>query len=452
MSIFGFDIRDINDPGRMLEDSLRQSIDPMQTAPIVAPPVPQQAPPVPQQAPVTVDNATGQQVTAPAGINPAATEQPPAVPIPGTASPKPQNLPASIKPMEGVTNDDRIHAMAMVLGAVGQNNFSNVLNTAQAGLMEKEINARKYNDQLRSLAQPQYAIKDGKLSYVPAQFEVDSDGNYVMRSEAAINADIQKHLKDNPSLDHPGGASGYREQDYIKDYHEMPEQAQLDFAAEMGIEGRPLTDFELKTIWNKNSAGLAGAIQSAKTAAQEGTGYIQKDFNQMYSRARYAEQDIADMQNQIARLESDPDRGGIFQPLTKFTEEVMAEFGDKEALENATKEQLNRSDAIKRTMNWFAESGLGARGLDTPAEFMVWLEMNGGDLSMTNDATIAFLKRAIRDKVRSVNRYNNALEDDVYSDVRNRGNYPRIEGITDPYAEQNATPELPPGFIIQGQQ
>ena len=170
----------------------------------------------------------------------------------------------------------------------------------------------------------------------------------------------------------------------------------------------------------------------------------------MYSRARYAEEDIADMQRQIARLESDPDRGGIFQPLTKFTEEVMAEFGSEEALQNATKEQLNRSDAIRRTMKWFADSGLGARGLDTPAEFMVWLEMNGGDLSMTNEATMTFLKRAIRDKVRDVNRYNNALEDDVYADVRSRGNYSRIEGITDPYAEQNATPDLPPGFVIQG--
>jgi hypothetical protein len=71
---------------------------------------------------------------------------------------------------------------------------------------------------------------------------------------------------------------------------------------------------------------------------------------------------------------------------------------------------------------------------------------------MTNEATITFLKRAIKDKVRSVNRYNNALEDDVYADVRSRGSYSRIDGITDPYAEQNATPDLPPGFIIQGQQ
>ena len=464
MSVLGFDIRDYTDPRRMLEEaitprpSFTQAPFPQaSTAP--RPPLTGAPAPAPQAPPVTIDQGTGAVVSGPAGINPAATEQPPAVNIPGIAGPSPvnigggsKNMPAAIKPMEGVTNDDRLHAMAMVLGAVGQNNFSNVLGAAQAGLMQKEQTAREYNDQLRGLVTPQYAIKDGRLSYVPAQFEVNKDGNYVPRSEAAIEADIQQHLKDNPSLDHPGGASGYREDDYIADYHAMPEQAQLDFAASMGVEGRPLTDFELKTVWNKNSAGLAGAIQSAKTAALEGTGAVQKDFNQMYNRARYAKDDIAEMQNQIARLESDPDRGGFFQPLTSKYEEIMAEFGDEEALANATKEQLNRSDAIKRTMKWFQDSGLGARGLDTPAEFMVWLEMNGGDLTMTNEATITFLKRAIKNKVRDVNRYNAALEDDVYSDVRNRSNYPRIDGVTDPYSEDNQVPALPSGFIIQGQQ
>ena len=462
MSVLGFDIRDYTDPQRILEESLRQPQQPagdFVTAPFpTAAPAPLQPQP-PAEAPVTVDNETGQPWIDQFAGSP--IPQTPAVDIPGIAGPtgitvgggtpaSSSAMPASIKPMEGVTNDDRIHAMAMVLGAVGQNNFSNVLNAAQTGLMEKEVRAREYNDKLIGLAQPQYAIRDGKLSYVPAQFEVDKDGNYVPRSQAAQEADMQRHLKDNPSLDHPGGASGWREADYIADYQGMTEEQQIAFAETMGVEGRPLTEFELKTVWNKNSAGLAGAIQSAKTAAQEGTSFVQKDFNQMYSRARYAEEDIADMQRQIARLESDPDRGGIFQPLTKFTEEVMAEFGSEEALQNATKEQLNRSDAIRRTMKWFADSGLGARGLDTPAEFMVWLEMNGGDLSMTNEATITFLKRAIRDKVRDVNRYNNALEDDVYADVRSRGNYSRIEGITDPYAEENATPPLPPGYVIQG--
>ena len=103
-------------------------------------------------------------------------------------------------------------------------------------------------------------------------------------------------------------------------------------------------------------------------------------------------------------------------------------------------------------MQWFQDSGLGARGLDTPAEFMNWLKMNGGDLSMTNEASIQFLKRAISDQVRSVGRYNEMLEDDVYQTVSNRHTYKPFN-VKDPYALPVAddTPELPPGFRILGQ-
>ena len=465
MSVLGFDIRDYTDPQRMLEESIRApfgtvvSPQPPMSPPPQAPaqpPAPQQQPPAPQTAPVTIDQGTGSVVNAPAGINPAAAEQPPAVNIPGIAGPSPVSVgggskPATIKPMEGVTNSDRVHAMAMVLGAVGQNNFSNVMGAAQAGLMQKEQTAREYNDALKGLTTPQYAIKDGRLSYVPAQFKVDKDGNYVPRSENAIKEDIAKHLEDSPSLDHPGGATGQREDQFIKSYFAMPEEEQLIRARRMGYDSI-LTPFDLKQIFAKNSVGLSGAMQSAKTAAQEGTGSVQKDFNQMYKRARYAKDDIAEMQVQLERLKSDPDRGGFFQPLTSKYEEILAEFGNEEAITNATNEQLNRSDAIKRTMKWFADSGLGARGLDTPAEFMVWLEMNGGDLSMTNEATIKFLERAIRNKVRDVNRYNAALDDDVYSDVRGRQNYSRIEGVTNPYAPTDEAPPLPPGFVETGGQ
>ena len=136
---------------------------------------------------------------------------------------------------------------------------------------------------------------------------------------------------------------------------------------------------------------------------------------------------------QIERLERYPDRGGIFQPLTQMTNEILAEFGNQEALNKATDEQLNESDNIRRTMQWFQDSGLGARGLDTPAEFMNWLKMNGGNLSMTNEASKAFLKRAISDQVRNVGRYNEMLNDPVYGTVSNRDSYTPFEA-TDPYA------------------
>ena len=45
--------------------------------------------------------------------------------------------------------------------------------------MQKEINAKKHNDALTMLTRADYSVgKDGKVSYVPARYEIDSDGNY----------------------------------------------------------------------------------------------------------------------------------------------------------------------------------------------------------------------------------------------------------------------------------
>jgi hypothetical protein len=92
--------------------------------------------------------------------------------------------------MEGVTNQDRLNAMAMVLGAVGQNNFSQVLGAAQAGLMEKEMKAKEYNAQLAQLTAPKIDVKDGYANYTPPMWEVDSNGNYQPRSIGDIQADL----------------------------------------------------------------------------------------------------------------------------------------------------------------------------------------------------------------------------------------------------------------------
>ena len=322
MSVLGFDIRDYTDPQKILDEAMQARFPVPQAGPPLAAAANQPRPPVapavaPTQAPVTIDQGTGAVVNGPTGINPAATEQPPAVTIPGVAGPTGVtaggSTPATIKPMEGVTNEDRIHAMAMVLGAVGQNNFSNVLNAAQTGLMEKELRAREYNDQLRGLVTPQYAIKDGRLSYVPAQFRVDKDGNYVPRSESDIAADIKKHLKDNPSLDHPGGATGQREQDFIEDYYALDPEEQLARAQRMGYDGI-LTPFDLKQIFAKNSVGLSGAIErSKKEGAQDPEIRLQNwnDATETYATAMYGyeelEQSLQAVEEGLTAFGIDPD-------------------------------------------------------------------------------------------------------------------------------------------------
>lgn len=463
MSVLGFDIRDYTDPQRMLEESIRApfgtvvSPQPPMTPPPSATPPPQQAPVPQQQPPATIDQGTGLVVSGPAGINPAATEQPPGVPIPGTAGPSGVTVgggarPASIKPMEGVTNYDRLHAMAMVLGSVGQNNFSNVMGAAQAGLMEKELTAREYNDQLRQLTTPQYAIKDGRLSYVPAQFEVDKDGNYVPRSEKDIEADIQQHLKDNPSLDHQGGATGYREDKYIDRYYAQSESAQIQQAEQQGVYGRPLNEVELIDRHMKNSIGLAAGMEGAKASTGAQAQRLNDNFLNWYDVAENAETNLDKLDATIKDLKENSDRGGIFQPLEQIGNEILAEFGNEEAVKDATREQILKSQSIKRMMNWFRSQGLGARGLDTPAEFKAWLDATGGNLSLTNQATIDFLKEAREDILKGVDKYNEAFEQPNYqANVVGMENYSPLPGLRDRYAKESATPDLPPGFIIQGQ-
>jgi hypothetical protein len=266
----------------MIEDSLRQSIDPMQTAPIVAPPVPQQAPPVPKQAPVTVDNTTGQQVTAPPGINPAATQQPPAVPIPGT---KAMHSPAAISPIEGVTNQDRLHAMAMVLGAVGQNNFSSVLNAAQAGLMEKEIKSKEYNAQLAKLTQPAISVENGQLNYSPPMWEIDDNGNYQARSAEAIKKDLADFYGEDAGKEKLSGESRATHARYVNELYEKrvaPLEDAIDksdmalsyanYYYEDGATKAQKTQADralikaVEKLWDANSAVLQGEFEAAESA------------------------------------------------------------------------------------------------------------------------------------------------------------------------------------------
>jgi len=360
-------------------------------------------------------------------------------------------MPASIKPMQGVTNEDRIHAMAMVLGSVGQNNFSTVLNAAQTGLMQKEQNAREYNDKLTALAQPQYAIKDGRLSYVPAQFEVDKDGNYVPRSEAAIEADIQQHLKDNPSLAHEGGATGYREDKYIERYYAQDPEVQIEQAEEQGVYGRPLNEIELIDRHMKNSIGVAAGMAGAKASTGAQAQRLNDNFLNLYDVAESAEENLDKLDATIKDLKENDGRGGFFQPIEQYANAILAEFKNEEAVRDATREQILESEAIQRMMDWFKRQGLGARGLDTPAEFRAWLKATGGNLSMTNEATIHFLETAREDILKSVDRYNETFEKPNYqANVVGMENYSPLPGLRDRYATENATPAPPPGFVIQG--
>jgi hypothetical protein len=94
-------------------------------------------------------------------------------------------------------------------------------------------------------------------------------------------------------------------------------------------------------------------------------------------------------------------------------------------------------------MDWFKTSGLGARGMDTPAEFARFLEGIAGSEKMTNEAYKAMLQRLIRDKERSITDFNSMLDDDKYGFIYGRDSYSPYQMVTpDPMST------LPPGAVL----
>jgi hypothetical protein len=147
-------------------------------------------------------------------------------------------------------------------------------------------------------------------------------------------------------------------------------------------------------------------------------------------------------------LSMDPARAeGLFAPIEKMFNAIQAELGEEynTDLSGATRDQLLRAGSARRVMNWFKQSGLGARGMDTPAEYNRLLEAFGGLESMTPQAYSELLRRLIRDKERTIEDYNSELGSGRYDDVFNSEFYqPRDM----PWRNDANIPPLPDGFQL----
>ena len=367
--------------------------------------------------------------------------------------------PAVIPLRKPMSTNRKLSALGMMMSAAGTDSFTRVAGTVQAGLAQDEASVEKYNRDLIAATKPTVTTEYRNDQYVkvttPPSYKLSADGQsieFVGPQSPTIERIEGGDLRDPDNADHAGGATGWREDEFIADYQAMTPADQIAYAEEVGISGRPLNDFELKTIFQKNSAGLRGSFKRAEKGAELDTENMTTKFIALRDSVEYIGDDLADIDAQIKRLETSPDRGGIFQPIEQFANQVLAEFGSKDALKEATNEQILQSQAIQNMMGWFREQGLGARGLDTPAEFRAWLNATGGNLSMTNDAALHFLRKRREGMLRSIDRYNGALSNPAYRNVENIGEYQPLPDYRSRYnKDESETPEPPPGAVRDGQ-
>ena len=192
-----------------------------------------------------------------------------------------------------------------------------------------------------------------------------------------------------------------------------------------------------EAVSSKEALDGAANLGSAETSSTA----LTNKFVQADTAAKDAYDQLPGLREELA-LADQPRAEGFFAPIERWKAEIADELGIDSS--EATTNQLLKAGATRRVMDWFKTSGLGARGMDTPAEFARFLEGIAGSEKMTSEAYKAMLERLIRDKERAITDFNGMLDDDKYGFIYGHSTYTPYD-ISRPTAT-NTPP--PPGTVL----
>ena len=188
-----------------------------------------------------------------------------------------------------------------------------------------------------------------------------------------------------------------------------------------------------------SSSAALSALQ-AKNSADVSSTELTTKFTTADTAAKSAYDQLPGLREELAMADQ-PRAEGFFAPIERWKAEIQDELGMGSG--EATTNQLLKAGATRRVMDWFKTSGLGARGMDTPAEFARFLEGIAGSEKMTNAAYKKMLERLIADKERAITDFNGMLEDDKYGFVYGRDTYSPYE-----ISRPDPSSTLPPGAVV----
>jgi len=164
-----------------------------------------------------------------------------------------------------------------------------------------------------------------------------------------------------------------------------------------------------------------GRVAAAKTG---GTGTANRRLKD-YSLARNATNNIKDIDMLISRLHS-TDEGvvGFLVDLRVFRDQALAKFGSQEALARVTDTQMVNTLTGKEVFPLIKALGIGARGLDTPAERKFLREVLTGDKGLTKATLLEMAAMRRKVQVRNIERWNKDFNDGSLNDFLRTNNIP----------------------------
>jgi hypothetical protein len=185
--------------------------------------------------------------------------------------------------------------------------------------------------------------------------------------------------------------------------------------------GEPPISSIKKEVPLEKTPAHAGSVAAAKAG---GTGIANRRLKD-YSLARNATNNIKDIDMLTSRLLS-TDEGvvGFLVDLRVFRDQALAKFGSQEALARVTDTQMVNTLTGREVFPLIKALGIGARGLDTPAERKFLREVLTGDKTLTKATLLEMAAMRRKVQVRNIERWNKDFKEGSLNDFLRTNNIP----------------------------
>lgn len=219
--------------------------------------------------------------------------------------------------------------------------------------------------------------------------------------------------------------------------------------------GRPLTATEDADVAQKAQRGSAAQtnidLGADTTDRVTATKAVERNI-EILERAENAVKTIEKIDRLIDLAESGDANTGIFSSFLQAKDRVLAALGGEGAARKATATQILEAAQGSEVFQLFQALGVGARGLDTPAERDFMLKVLTGMPNMTPDAIVALAQERRNLLAGDVEKFNSRLDSSPkFGDWVESYNYGPMSPFTIPERDEaddsNSTGNLDPGLL-----
>jgi hypothetical protein len=290
---------------------------------------------------------------------------------------------------------DKGELNAAIEGAGGRQNLSAWLNQGQQMVAQQEQQIADNAHRKRALdasitnAATGFSLEDRSVANAEAKLTTELAG---------MRANTDRTIAETKAIKNPRPSTA-------TDYERKFERAVK--AAEQR-KGSPLDAVEIAVIDEDLMRAMNPSEQSYFST---GGGIAATRDDKEFNDARVAVEKYAKIQETMDLIKNGDANLGFLSDLRTDADRVLATlFGDKEALQSVTDTELINSLTGSTVFGLLQELGIGARGLDTPAEVQFLRQVMTGDTAMTRDALLGLLELSAEKSRNAVNGWNQRSE------------------------------------------